>query len=415
MKFVKFCIFVLVLFLTACFTSNKVATTDLSFVYEKETNFIDFEYSVFHTSDSISTFYYSLNTSSLLFVKPLNKNIFSANYAIRFELFTKKNQKVPVDTFSMKFVDSLNYGKNIDLTDSVKIKAFYPEDYFLIITINDKNKSQKYNYIYNLNKSDRNSRQNFIAINESGLPVLKNSIDINEKYTLRSNNTLVKELFVFYHKRDFPIAQPPFVETREQFFAYKCDSIFKINISDGVSSQFDFYSKGLYHVQFDTLQKEGITLYHFNNDFPEIKTPLQMLSPLKYITTKAEFNELAAVKNIKEAVDGFWLDKAGNSDRAKELIRKFYGRVKNANVYFTSYLEGWKTDRGMIYIVFGQPNFVYRSTNVETWIYGEENNILSLSFNFNKISNPFSDNDYSLVREAGYKDSWYAAIETWRK
>ena len=121
-------------------------------------------------------------------------------------------------------------------------------------------------------------------------------------------------------------------------------------------------------------------------------------------------------KNIKKEIDKFWIKNAGNPDRARVIIRKYYNRVQDANAMFTSYHEGWKTDRGMIYIVYGPPNVVYRSSHHETWIYGEVGNMLSVNFKFLKVKNPFTDNDYSLTDKSPiYKDGWYNAIDTWRR
>ena len=82
---------------------------------------------------------------------------------------------------------------------------------------------------------------------------------------------------------------------------------------------------------------------------------------------------------------------------------------------FSSYQEGWKTDRGLIYIIYGPPSEVYRKTGEEEWIYGERNNPLSIKFYFYNIENPFTLNDYSLNRQPTYKTSWYIAIENWRR
>ncbi|MCE9540005.1 MAG: GWxTD domain-containing protein, partial [Bacteroidetes bacterium] len=90
-------------------------------------------------------------------------------------------------------------------------------------------------------------------------------------------------------------------------------------------------------------------------------------------------------------------------------------RVQDANLYFTSYLEGWKTDRGMIYLIYGSPNVTYKTANSETWIYGEENNINSLSYTFSKTNNPFTNNDFTLDRSVVYKQSWYTAVDIWRQ
>ena len=105
---------------------------------------------------------------------------------------------------------------------------------------------------------------------------------------------------------------------------------------------------------------------------------------------------------------------AGSANKARELIRAYYGRVKTANEKYTSYTEGWKTDRGMLYIVCGEPQTTYKNMEAETWIYGEENNFRSLNFAFAKVNNPFTTNDYELTRNALYRDYWYLAVDTWR-
>jgi hypothetical protein len=98
-----------------------------------------------------------------------------------------------------------------------------------------------------------------------------------------------------------------------------------------------------------------------------------------------------------------------------KMIAKFYSRVMTANKLFTSYKEGWKTDRGIIYIVYGAPSEVYRRTGEEEWIYGERSNMLSIRFFFDQAENPLSDNDYILQRSSGYKPGWYIAVENWRR
>jgi len=84
-------------------------------------------------------------------------------------------------------------------------------------------------------------------------------------------------------------------------------------------------------------------------------------------------------------------------------------------MFFSSYLEGWKSDRGIIYIIFGPPNIVNKEGQVETWYYGTSQSIRSIAFNFYIVNDPFSDNDYVLARSANYKNSWYIAIGTWRR
>ncbi|HRD38102.1 MAG TPA: GWxTD domain-containing protein, partial [Bacteroidia bacterium] len=102
-------------------------------------------------------------------------------------------------------------------------------------------------------------------------------------------------------------------------------------------------------------------------------------------------------------------------ERAKTLLKRYYARVTESNKLFTSYLPGWKTDRGMIYIVFGAPNNMYKFNGGETWVYGEETQSYAVRFHFKKVINPFSDNDYIMERNEYYKEAWYRAVDYWRQ
>ncbi len=57
---------------------------------------------------------------------------------------------------------------------------------------------------------------------------------------------------------------------------------------------------------------------------------------------------------------------------------------------------------------------IYKTEGNETWIYGEENNLMSLTFNFTKRKSGFSDNDLVLDRDPMLKGAWYRNVESWR-
>ncbi len=166
----------------------------------------------------------------------------------------------------------------------------------------------------------------------------------------------------------------------------------------------------------DFSKTEGLTLFHFDDGFPQVSSPVEALLPLRYLTTEKEFNELLSYTDYKIAVDSFWIERSSRQpERAKNMIARYYSRVQKANQWFTSYQEGWKTDRGLIYIIYGPPSEVYKKQDEEEWVYGEQGNALSIEFYFYKMDNPFSDNDYQLQRSPAYKTSWYIAVENWRR
>jgi len=119
-------------------------------------------------------------------------------------------------------------------------------------------------------------------------------------------------------------------------------------------------------------------------------------------------------ENQKLAVDNFWINTAGSIDKARELIRIYYNRVFYANYFFVSYKEGWKTDRGMIYIIYGPPDVLYKNDEEERWIYRNSKGTENISFTFRKVENPFTQNDFVLNRSDELDSRWGEAISSWR-
>ena len=171
---------------------------------------------------------------------------------------------------------------------------------------------------------------------------------------------------------------------------------------------------GIYHFQYDTLVKEGLTVFRFEEDFPRLTAAESLIESIRFLTTREEYDKIRSSTDKKQAVDEYWLSMAGNRERARVLIRSYYSRVQYANFFFTSYFEGWKTDRGLIYIIFGPPSSIYRDNDSESWNYSQVNNYGPLSFTFDRINNPFSPNDYRLRRSIYYELPWYRAVDTWR-
>ena len=139
--------------------------------------------------------------------------------------------------------------------------------------------------------------------------------------------------------------------------------------------------------------------------------------PLRYLTTNEEYSEISGATDdstMKYMADAFWLRNAGSIERGQYLVEQFYSRVESANKFFTSFVPGWKTDRGLVYIIFGPPSAIYKDGISELWIYGNENSSLNHNYTFVKVNNPFTENDYQLKRKSEYRYGWGRAIEAWR-
>ena len=100
---------------------------------------------------------------------------------------------------------------------------------------------------------------------------------------------------------------------------------------------------------------------------------------------------------MKMSLDKFWLECGKDKDSTQEHISKYYSRVEDANSYFTSCKNGWRTDRGLIHIIFGIPNEITSTPTTETWTYGDSSNLGTVEFVFESVENAFSRNHYYIT------------------
>ncbi len=104
----------------------------------------------------------------------------------------------------------------------------------------------------------------------------------------------------------------------------------------------------------------------------------QAIEELQYITDKDVIDEMknAPPEKKKEMFKTFWkkIDPTPGTER-NELMEEYYSRVEYANKHFSHYFDGWKTDMGMVYIIFGVPSNIERhpfeidSKPYEIWTY----------------------------------------------
>ncbi len=390
------------------------SNSNLSHIYKTEQNILHPKFAIFHRTNTTSELHFKVNSKELLYSKQAGSENFTAHISIHYKLISSYETKDIIDSSTVDLTDP--YSKTPkDLIGKIDFSANFTNSYVLEIDFSDLNRNVTDKAFITVDKMDHNTRQNFLVLSaENKSPIFKNTIGKNEKIIIRYRKSDTK-VFVRYYHRDFPLPSLPFSYSNMIPFDYRADSLFTLQLDEKDTAGIVFKKQGFYHIQADTNTKDGLTLFRFYDEFPNVKTPEQLLKPLRYLTTKQEYDAMSSNKNLKAAVDSFWLSIGGSTDRGRELVKKFYNRVQNSNTYFSSYLEGWKTDRGLIYLIYGPPNVVYKNTDSENWVYGVENNPNSLTFPFIKVINPFTDKDYRLDRSQLFKTSWYNSVEAWRQ
>ncbi len=117
---------------------------------------------------------------------------------------------------------------------------------------------------------------------------------------------------------------------------------------------------------------------------PRALTDLNLaVDQLQYLATEKEFDHIKEAETQEEKQKRFiefWKSKDLNPNTPRnEKMEEYYGKVEYANKHFGHYIEGWRTDMGMVYIIFGAPNNVDRhpfdidSKPYEVWSYYDLN------------------------------------------
>ncbi|MGB9701795.1 MAG: GWxTD domain-containing protein [Candidatus Kapaibacteriota bacterium] len=113
---------------------------------------------------------------------------------------------------------------------------------------------------------------------------------------------------------------------------------------------------------------------------------------LRYVATQAQINYIDEAQTQEDKLNRFkqfWadLDPTPNTPR-NEAFEEYYSRVDFANKKFKSYLPGWQTDMGMVYIIFGPPSTTERRQDYynpnriyEKWTYYNNREIIFVDNN----------------------------------
>lgn len=183
--------------------------------------------------------------------------------------------------------------------------------------------------------------------------------------------------------------------------------------------------EGAYEVAITMEDREGEIISRINRefvvmplDFPRISDLDQMIEALFYIARRYEFEEIRRAADPEERrarFDAFWASLIPNRREATQVMQSYYSRIEEANVLFSTYKEGWKTDRGMVYVVVGPPIHREIEPRREIWRYSYDT--MLPDYIFERVSaprlNPAFEN-LTLQRGPQLEMIWERYVERWR-
>ncbi|HBH23117.1 MAG TPA: hypothetical protein DDY13_06790 [Cytophagales bacterium] len=395
-------LFCLLLALIINQVSAQHSFTSLNVAYQYDINGkILLHHQLFHKEDSAQVLLAVTSTDSS----------FLSNYDVLVEIRDGfKDAEIHTD-------DTLNerylIGKK-GLTSYYSYQFEYKSKYTLMV-IDFFNKGTGANYTYHISIGEKANYSDdglYVIDAETGLPELSGHLVSGKPYVIKCIKKDADKVFSYSYKNNFEIALPPMViEDRNVNKSLEVREIQQIRIDDTLA----FDQKGLYLVQIDTNGVLGLPFRVVEKGFPKYYYLDDLLDPLTYIVSREEREEIQGSEDPRLAFERFWIENCRSKSVARRAIKAYYDRIAAANLYFTNYKSGWKTDMGMIYTIYGPPDEVYVEEEYETWQYTANRSLPSIRFTFVKVKNIFADRYYVLVRDRKFDRHWFRTVELWRE
>ena len=405
----------------ACTSSKKATTTEtqgqMASLYNPSKLSLHPDFSIYHQNTNYSLLYIRAYPSELRFNETNTEAEYRALLQVKYELIgldeTEGKEGAVIDSASVVYKLQERDERSPAFFASLSIPVRQGKRYLLKLETRDLNMgSMGLEYLY-VDKTDPNSAQNFKVVSTfSGYPKFLRFFLTGEKFNVQYRDRGVDSIYVDYFRITNELPRPPITATSDYTMNYVADTSYVFPQVDTVD--YDLRLEGMYHIKADKEQSEGLTLFNFGGTFPEVKSSKELMEPLFYLTTLAEYKDLRTEPNRKLAVDDYWLRIGKSIEKSRELIRIYYNRVIYSNLYFSSNKEGWKTDQGMVFILFGPPNRIQMTGSGESWYYYAKRKSKTVEYKFQREQDAFSDQNMIWQRSTDSQMYLNEAIRSWR-
>ena len=396
----------------ACSNRSLAPTGSYQYLYDYESRDLHPEYILYHDGTDSSTVYFRVFSGELLYTRLALNTPFTTQ--LKLKASVSDEDGITRDTLSISLHERVKDRQGW-LIGSMRI-PMREGKWNLVMEFTDRSRNLTQPSFIQADKSTTTTAQHYLVTKyETGEPVFGGFVTPGQKVEIISdrNREAAVSPSLWRFTSELKLPPPPFsTATPDQPSLGGAQAVPFVKESDGAWS---FEATGaLYFFTHDASRRSGLCIKASGTHYPRVKDVDALEWPLRFITTKTEHEEIIKNAYPKLIIDRFWLECGGSKEHARELIRVFYRRVEEANYYFSTYTEGWRTDRGMIHLLFGNPNQIIRTSQGEVWNYGEDQSASLLSFNFRKVESSWTNNLYVLEREPGYKPYWERMVQTWR-
>ena len=408
----------ILLLVNSCLTTQNVSApaSQFSSLYNPSEFSLNADYKLYHISDEMTSMFTRSFPLEFLFNHANAEGEYRAMLRITYGIYELGEEgeiaaQSDSTSFDIKLGREDQESTGYFTTRVLNIKA--GKQYMIRLESKDMQRGSvglQYKFI---DKRNQYSAQNFSVVSaRTGYPRFLNYMSPGEVFKLQYRIPGFDTIYVDYFEEREELPRPVITLNSPSYFNLEPDTTFRLPWSD--STIFTLPEYGMYHFRVDSMRQEGITINNFGAEYPQVESETTLLNPLFYIATLTEYRNMLKESNKKLAVDDFWLARASSLERSRELIRVYYNRVLYSNLYFTSNREGWKTDRGMIFILFGPPDRIRSGGSEERWYYISNRQGRVIEFVFDRVHGLYANQELVWRKNSQSMGYLSTAVSSWR-
>ncbi len=366
-----------------------------------EKEFFFFDPMVFYSKDQHKPrldVYLEIPLENLQFKKNYNTKMYDASVNYIIKIVNSANEVVSNESITDYVTTTKKEQKTLDESAKFIVKEFYlnPGAYNLEVTLSDINTKKEKTSKDKIEIIDYSQKE----ISFSDIMLVSNMKQEGGKKIITplidKNIDNLKEVFLFfevYNSKDQNVVND---------FSYrvtdKKDKVFEkgnytYTLQPGINKFFEKIPTtnlvfGEYKLEIkDNSNGQLLAEKQFSNKLSGLyvsnKDMSLLIDQLVYIASGDELSKIknASTDELREKYFiEFWRSKDPSPNTSRnELMQEYYRRIKKANDRYSHYIDGWKTDMGMVYIIFGEASnierypFTENTKPYEVWDYYNEN------------------------------------------
>ena len=363
----------------------------------QEKEFFFFDPIVFYSNDQHKARldgYIQIPLENLQFKKNSNTKMYDASINYSIKITNSLNETVVNESIKDYVTTTKNEQKNLEESSKFIVKEFYlnPGKYNIEITLSDINTKKESTKKDNINIVDFTQKD----VSFSDIMLVSNlKIEDGKKVItplVNKNIDNLKQVYLFfevYNSKDLSITNSFNYIISDNKDKVIENGTYNYTLAPGINKFFEKLSTsnlvfGDYKLEIrDIITGKVIAEKLFSNKMTGVPLNMKDLNLLVdemiYIATGEELDKIkdAPTNELKQKYfTEYWRSKDPSPYTSRnELMQEYYRRVAISNERYSHYIDGWKTDMGMVYIIYGEPNNIERvpfndnSKPYEVWDY----------------------------------------------